>query len=192
MDELPELDEIYSVTPKIKRAASIATTPQSRHAESPAASITAPSNASNTSEDPAFAQSASWTPRSAFSGTQFTSPAKRRRTNESDRSSFHSITQNSGILATYSQSAGSFTGSPVRQEDAIDSLLRAADYSDHGVHQTGILNSPSQTQISPYNDVDHDTPRAWPQVSIQEACLMRYFIDELACWVRSLMQFRKR
>lgn len=183
MDELPELDEIYSIHPRIKGVASTTTTPQIRHADSPAASIVAPSIISNTSEDPTFARSASWTPRSNLSGTQITSPAKRRRTNESDRSSFLSSSQTSGILARYPRSTTSFTGSPIRQEDPIDSLLRAADFSDQGVLQTGIPSSPSQKPFSSFNEIDHATPRAWPQVSIQEACLMRYFIDELACWV---------
>lgn len=181
VDELPELDEIYSVNPKAKQAASITTTPQSRQAESPAASIAALSNASNTSEDPALIQSASLTTRSTFD-RQFASPGKRRRTNESDRSSFHSISQTSGKFATYPQTTSGFAGSPIRHENAIDSLLRAADYSDQSNLPTDILSSPSQAHISPYSEIDHSTPRAWPQVGIQEACLMRYFIDELACW----------
>ncbi|TVY14450.1 hypothetical protein LARI1_G007024 [Lachnellula arida] len=188
VDELPELHEIYSTTPKSEQAASVTTPQQSRHTEteSPAASLTAPSNLSAISEDFGGAQSASsWIPRSALSETQLTSPAKRRCSNKSDRSSFRSLSQTSGILSTYPQSTSSFAGSPIGHGDAIDSLLRAADYSDHHrARQPEVLSSPQQTQISPYNEIVHSPSmsRAWPEVRIQEACLMRYFIDELACW----------
>lgn len=197
MDELPELHEIYSTTtPKSEQAASVATPQQSRHTEteSPAASVTAPSNLSAISEDFGGAQSASsWIPRSALSETQFTSPAKRRYSNKSDRSSFRSLSQTSGILSTYPRSTSSFAGSPIGHGDAIDSLLRAADYSDHHrAHQPELISSPQQTQISPYNEIDHSMSRAWPEVRIQEACLMRYFIDELACWVTSLLRLLTR
>jgi hypothetical protein len=179
VDELPELDEIYSVQGRPTITTDVATPHSSRAAESPAASVAI---ASVASEDPSFAQSSSWTPRSLHSGTQIKSPTKRRRTNDSDGSSFHSVSQTSGILP-YLSRTDSFSGPPLRQEDAIDSLLRAADFSDQGLHSPGNLSSPSQDQVQIYTDPDRDTPRAWPQVSLQEACLMRYFIDELACWV---------
>ncbi|TVY28267.1 hypothetical protein LHYA1_G003282, partial [Lachnellula hyalina] len=185
VDELPELHEIYSTTPKSEQTASVATPQRSRHTEteSPAASLTAPSNLSAISEDFGGAPSASWIPRSALSEPQPTSPAKRRCSNKTDRSSFHSLSQTSGILSTYPQSNSSFAGSPIGHGDAIDSLLRAADYSDHHrPHQPELPSSPRQTQISPYDEIDHSMSRAWPEVRIQEACLMRYFIDELACW----------
>ncbi|TVY34701.1 hypothetical protein LOCC1_G006819 [Lachnellula occidentalis] len=186
VDELPELREIYSTTPKSEQvAASVATPQPSRHAEteSPAASTTAPSNLSAISENFGGAQSAPWIPRSALSETQLTSPPKRRCSNRSDRSSFHSPSQTSGILSTYPRSTSSFAGSPIGHGDAIDSLLRAADYSDHHrPHHPKSLGSPQQTQVSPYDEIDQSISRAWPEVRIQEACLMRYFIDELACW----------
>ena len=163
MDELPELDEIYTANPYPKAkvtAASDAVTPQSKPAESPAASVAV---VSNSSEDPA-----SWTPRSLYSAPPVApSRTKRRRTNDSDRTSFHSVDQ-SPSATSYHERTQSFTGS-VRTEDAIDSLLRAADFSDH-----------------PFVEVQPETPGVWPHASVQEACLMRYFIDELACWVSSL------
>jgi hypothetical protein len=176
VDELPELDEIYSTNPKDKVAVpSDAVTPQSRRVDSPTGSTAA----SIHSEDPTFAaQSSAWTPRSLYSATQIASPSKRRRTNDSDRSSFHSPSNPSFI--PFHQRSHSFVSSPpIRQEDAIDSLLRAADFSEQGgANQSSILDSPSHGQLQPY-----DTPGIWPHADIQEACLMRYFIDELACWV---------
>jgi hypothetical protein len=181
VDELPELDEIYSANPRGKPATVpiAATTPQSR--PSPSTSIVV---ASITSEDPA-----PWTPRSLYSGTKVvTSRIKRRRTNESsDRASFHSLVQSPDIVS-YHERTGSFEGSPPRREDAIDSLLRAADYSEQGVTPTAnLFATPSQSQVSvqPFPDVQPDTPGVWPHANVQEACLMRYFIDELACWVSS-------
>jgi hypothetical protein len=180
VDELPELDEIYSVNPKTKAAAaSEAITPQSIHDNSPTGSA---ATTLNPSDDVAFAQqSSAWTPRSLYSGIQITSPPKRRRTNESDRSS-HS-TGNPSTFVPFHRRTDSFEASPIRQEDAIDSLLRAADFSDQGVDQTGLLSSPQYGHLLAYGGIQHDTPGAWPHVNIQEACLMRYFIDELACWV---------
>jgi hypothetical protein len=81
----------------------------------------------------------------------------------------------------------SFEGSPIRQEDAIDSLLRAAESSEQGVNQDAVLSSPSHSGLHAHGRVQYDTPRAWPHGNVQEACLMRYFIDELACWARFTM-----
>jgi hypothetical protein len=75
----------------------------------------------------------------------------------------------------------------MREEDAIDSLLRAADYSEQGVDQTeNLLTHSSHNSGQTFTiQTQPDTPGVWPHASIQEACLMRYFIDELACWVCS-------
>lgn len=82
--------------------------------------------------------------------------------------------------------ATSFQGSPIRQLDAIDSLLRAADFSeqavDQGVSQDTVSFSPSYSETQAHGGAHYGTPQTWPQVNVQEACLMRYFIDELACW----------
>ena len=165
VDELPELDEIYSTTPNPKpkvaatNAASDVTTTQNPAAESPTGSIAV---VTNVSDDPG-----PWTPRSLYSGQPLgppvvTSRIKRRRTNESDRTSFQSVGQSPSAIP-YHERTHSFAGS-ARTEDAIDSLLRAADFSEQ-----------------PFAE-QPDTPGVWPHASIQEACLMRYFIDELACW----------
>ena len=131
------------------------------------------------SEDPTFAaQSSAWTPRPLYSATQIASPSKRRRTNDSDRSSVHSP-GNPSFIPFHQKSDSSASSPPIRQENAIDSLLRAAGFSEQGgTNQSSILGSPSHGQLQPY-----DTPGIWPHANIQEACLMRYFIDELACWV---------
>jgi hypothetical protein len=183
VDELPELDEIYSANPKAKiTTVSDNAPPQGR--PSPAASVAV---ASITSEDLTYATS--WTPRSLYSGTQVPPRTKRRRTNESDNTSFDSVGQSPGVLSYHKKAQSFERTSPatfVRREDAIDSLLRAADYSEQGVIQTAILlSSPSQSQVQvqPFPEVQPDTPGVWPHASVQEACLMRYFIDELACWV---------
>ena len=179
MDELPELDEIYATNPKSKGLAVADTpTPQSRHAVSPTASVAVNSIVS---ED--FGGQSAWTPRSLYSGTPITSPSKRRRTNDSDRSSFHQLPS----IIPFHGRADSFTATPARQEDAIDSLLRAADFSEQEVQQGNALSSPPNVQVHPYRETQPETPGIWPHASLQEACLMRYFIDELACWVSFIM-----
>ena len=184
VDEIPELDEIYLSNPKTKVAPTpdTATPPQSRHA----ASVTSPTGsaavASIGSDEPTF--ETSWTPRSLQSPTQITSPFKRRRTNDSDRVSFASIGQPSPTLSHYGKGPSFEDSSPARGEDAIDSLLRAADFSEQGPDQSTLFESPSKIQRSPLAT----SPGAgvvWPHANVQEACLMRYFIDELACWVCS-------
>lgn len=155
------------MSPKGTAVASLnAITPRNRLPDSPAASVAV---ASIASEDSPFVTS--WTPSSS---TPVASPAKRRRqTNESSRPSFRSISQTAGSLS-YHERAHSFVGS-----SPVDSL-RAASFSEPGVHQTN-FSSPSQSQITP--DAEVPPPGVWTHTSVQEACLMRYFIDELACWV---------
>jgi hypothetical protein len=184
VDELPELDEIYSANPNL-RAKVVSTsdviTPQNLQAESsPNGSIAVVSTAS---DDPA-----PWTPRSIYSGTQVTTPSSKRRRANDDRSSFHSISHTSPnqVLSCH-EAPHSFHGTPSydRDEDAIGSLLRAADFSDHEAGQaTTLLHSPSQDPGPSFTiEAQPETPGIWPHTSVQEACLMRYFIDELACWV---------
>ena len=185
MDELPELDEIYSANPNL-RAKVVSTsdviTPQNLQAESsPNDSIAVVSTAS---DDPA-----PWTPRSIYSGTQVTTPSSKRRRANDDRSSFHSISHTSPdqVLSCH-ETPHSFHSAPSydRDEDAIGSLLRAADFSDHEAGQaTTLIHSPSQDPGPSFTiEAQPETPGIWPHTSVQEACLMRYFIDELACWVR--------
>jgi hypothetical protein len=179
VDELPELDEIYLANPKARVAPTpeTATPPQSRHA----ASVTSPAGsvavASIGSDEPTF--ETSWTPRSLPTPTQVTPTFKRRRTNDSDRVSFASVGQPSPVLSRYGKGPMFDDSSPARGEDAIDSLLRAADFSEQGPGQSPSL---SKVQASPFA-ASPDAGGVWPHANIQEACLMRYFIDELACWV---------
>lgn len=192
MDEFAELNEIYSANSKIKTAAaSNVITPQSLPAESPAGSVAATSSAS---EEPSFAaQSSAWSPRSLYSATLITSPPKRRRTNDDGWPSFNPI-ENSSPFIPLRPRTTSFQGSPDQQLDAIDSLLRAADFSEHavnqGVSQGAVSSSPSHGGLHDHGQAHYDKLGIWPQVNVQEACLMRYFIDELSCWAcyTSLLQ----
>jgi hypothetical protein len=189
VDELPELDEIYLANPKPKPAATseTGTPPQSQLATSPAGSVIV---ASTASDDPTQApfEPTSWTPQSYQSSTQVSSPFKRRRTNDTDLTSFASLGQPSPVLSRFGKASGFEDASPTpgRGENAIDSLLRAADFSEQP-DQSKLFQSPSKVQESPFAVSSPDTGGIWPHANVQEACLMRYFIDELACWVCSLI-----
>ncbi|KAF8852790.1 hypothetical protein BDZ45DRAFT_729958 [Acephala macrosclerotiorum] len=189
VDELPDLEEIYTTNPdpKLKDASvSDNTTPRNLPLGSPSGSIAAVTSAASDDLTP-------WTPRSLYSTAQVVaSPIKRRRTNESYASSFHpSIHTPLGqtepspdeVLTFHerSQSFGDLLGS---DEDAIDCLLKAADLSEQGTNQAlTLLDPPNQTPPQSFaTEIQPETPGVWPHANVQEACLMRYFIDELACW----------
>jgi hypothetical protein len=190
VDELPELDEIYVTNPKPKAAATseTATPLQSQLTTSPAGSAVVASIASDEPTQPPFEPS-SWTPQSYQSPTQVSSPFKRRRTNDTDLTSFASVGQPSPVLSRFGKGPGFEDASPTpgRGEDAIDSLLRAADFSEQGPDQSALFESPSKVQESPFAVSSSDGGGVWPHANVQEACLMRYFIDELACWVWPLV-----
>jgi hypothetical protein len=187
VDELPELDEIYLTNPKPKPGVTpeTATPPQSQLTSSPAGSAAVASVASDGPPQPPF-EPASWTPQSYQSPTQATTSFKRRRTNDTDLTSFASVGQPSPVLSRFGKGPRpSFVASsptPGGGEDAIDSLLRAADFSQQGLDQSNLFQSPSKVQQSPFAISSPDSG-VWPHANVQEACLMRYFIDELACWV---------
>ena len=180
VDELPELDEIYLTNPKPKPGVTpeTATPPQSQLTSSPAGSAAVASVASDGPTQPPF-EPASWTPQSYQSPTQVTTPFKRRRTNDTDLTSFASVGQPSPVLSRFGKGP---RPSFVACEDAIDSLLRAADFSQQGIDQSNLFQSPSKVQQSPFAISSPDSG-VWPHTNVKEACLMRYFIDELACWV---------
>jgi hypothetical protein len=186
VDELPELDEIYLTNPKPKPAATseAATPPQSRLASSPTGSAAV---ASATSDEPTQRpfEPESWTPTSYQSPTQVTSPFKRRRTNDTDLTSFASVGQPSPILSRFGKGPGFENTSPGGSENAIDSLLRAADFSEQLPDQSSLFQSSSKLHDSPFAASSPGDGGIWPHANVQEACLMRYFIDELACWVCS-------
>lgn len=176
MDELPELNEIYSAYPKRKIGTSTELTGlQSQSTASPVASVAA---CSVDSEDQSF-------PGPSSAWTQITPMPKRPRTNESDQSPYLRSPRQPTAFLQLNDRSSSFGGSPGRQEDAIESLLRA-DYPEQGLnHSETPKTSPSH---GPFQDIGSsstqpDTPGIWPLVGLQEACLIRYFIDELACWV---------
>jgi hypothetical protein len=182
VDERPELDEIYSnVT-----TSSDHTSPVSRTGESP--SVAAGATLPVSLEGPApIIDAATWSPQSLYDGSQNSSPAKRRRTNESaSTQSFQSPIQASGFHLYHVNTDG--IGSPsLEQESNIESLLRAADIADHGFHHGGLLSSPLQEEVQPYLADCQSPGDFWPDVDVQEACLMRYFIDNLACWVGNIL-----
>jgi hypothetical protein len=177
VDERPELDEIYSnVT-----TSSDHTSPLSRTGQSPAPPTRAALAVS--SEEPIPVHNAvSRSPQSLYHDSQTTSPTKRRRTNDgASTQSLRSPIQPEFLLYHVGTEED---GSPtLEHESTIESLLRAADLADHGFHQTGLLSSPIQDDIHPYFAASQTPTNYWPHVDVQEACLMRYFVDNLACWV---------
>lgn len=153
-------------------------TPRSKAPDSPAGSAVVDAAVID-ADDPALPLHPVWTPRSFHSAHSL--PVKRRRTNDSDHSSFHSISQSSGFLS-YARRRQSHSISSTTE--AIDSLLLAADYSD-GLNRQVIAEEPKPIHSYELVDVEHNPETNWPRTTVQEACLLRYFIDELACWVSS-------
>ncbi len=184
VDELPELDEIYLAHPKPKPAAASEpkTPPQNKLTDSPSGSAVVASSTSDEPTQPPYEPS-SWTPQSYQSPNQVTSAFKRRRTNDTDLTSFASVGQPSPVLSRYRRNPHFGDSSPTPGRDAIDSLLRAADFSEQGPDQSSLFQSPSKVHESPFAVASPDDGGLWPHTNVQEACLMRYFIDELACWV---------
>ncbi|PVH73459.1 hypothetical protein DL98DRAFT_351011, partial [Cadophora sp. DSE1049] len=164
VDELPELEEIYSVVPKPRTPIATSTTTTRPTQPTPTGSATP---VSTSLQDSFLASSSVWTPRSLYSGTQITSPTKRRRTNETSSdngwpSADTNVDSSIYLPSSFHERTTSFQEPQFGHEDAIDSLLRAADFSEQAVSEEVVFTS--------------------PQRNVQEACLMRYFIDELACW----------
>jgi hypothetical protein len=178
VDERPELDEIYSnVT-----TSSAHTSPGSKTGESPLLS-TGPALPVPLEESISIIDPVTWSPQSLYSGAQNASPTKRRRTNDSPGTqTFHSPLQASGFHLYHVNPAGS-AGPTLEQETNIESLLRAADLADNGFHQADLLSTPIQANVQPYLSAGQSPTNYWPDVDAQEACLLRYFIDNLACWV---------
>jgi hypothetical protein len=181
VDEGPELDEIYTTV-----------TASSDKASPPTETVASPTLSSGLaqtipSEDPnsAVDHVTTWSPQSLYSDTQIASPIKRRRTNESGSvHSYHSsISGHVPGLHGYHVVPESPSNHSLEQESNIESLLRAADLADHDFHNSAILGSPIQGGSQNYAAVSQSPESYWPGVGVQEACLMRYFIDELACWV---------
>lgn len=195
VDELPELAEIYSVNPttvpKTKPAATASHVhaPRSPPPESPSCS-TAVFSISSDHPTPGT------TPPLQLGSRAATPRTKRRRTNDSESSSsFHSLNATSplqffGVLPHHQVATQGLGESPLVPDEevvGIDSLLKAADFSEHGTNQAaGLIDlafqDPGPSFATPGREVQPETPGVWPHANIQEACLMRYFIDELACW----------
>lgn len=186
MDEFPELEEIYSVVLKPKTLGATSTRPSQ---PTPTGSAISPSSL----QDQFLAPSSAWSPRSLYSGTKITSPSKRRRTNEtSSENGWTSPDPNDHsshyLSPSFLAKPASLEQSTFAHEDPIDSLLRAADFSEKVVNEEVVFTSP-QSQVGTQTRVPYNTPRAWSHGNVQEACLMRYFIDELACWVHTFPVF---
>ncbi len=183
MDELPELEEIRSVGSSLVKLLLDANT---------ATPLGFPSGSPSGSTEAISAESddhGPWTPRSLYSGTQFTvSPSKRRRITESSGfcGNTGAETTNVGfdeILPSHHQRIPSLhRNSLVPGENDIDCLLRVVNTSAHGKN-LGSSPLPPGTDLDV--EVQPQTPGIWPHASLQEACFMKYFIDELACWVHN-------
>lgn len=177
MDERPELDEIYSnVTTNSDQTSPLSRTGQSPAPSAEVAQAVAPDRPVPVND------AVAWTPECLYNGTQTTSPTKRRRTNDSvSTQSLRSPIQ-PGFLLYHVGTEGAASPS-LEHESTIESLLRAADLADHGFHQSGLLGSPIEDDVDHYLASSQTPTNYWPHVDVQEACLMRYFVDNLACWV---------
>ena len=187
VDEFPELEEIYSVVlgPRTSTGATqTATPPTVSTLPNPRQSAT-PTSASL--QSPLVATSVPWTPGSLQSGTEIVSPPKRRRTNEttSDKGWFDvEGDANSSLYLPppFQIPTTGFERSQSGHEDAIESLLRAADCCEP--LPTGVASFPEgQEKLRPQRGDLHTKSRAWLHGNIQEVCLMRYWIDDLSRWV---------
>jgi hypothetical protein len=182
VDERPELDEIYTTVTSISEQT---IPPSGTTGVSPALSSGLTRTVSL--DDPvSISDHVTWSPQSLYSEPQLRSPIKRRRTNESRASihSYHSQDQghDPGLLLYRVESAPT-SGQPLDHETSIESLLRAADLADHGFNESAILDSSINDNLNSYENIGQSPQSWWPDLDVQEACLLRYFVDDLACWV---------
>ncbi|MCJ1304012.1 hypothetical protein MMC08_006824, partial [Hypocenomyce scalaris] len=115
-------------------------------------------------------------------------PLKRRRTNTWTSPSPHfnvyahgSPNGQSSILLhspTYSYH-GSVTQSS--SDAAYDSLLDSAKLSDGREEYQSGRHAPVNFELAPRSFPLSDQP-FWPHIDVQEACLIRYFVEDLASW----------
>lgn len=71
----------------------------------------------------------------------------------------------------------------VPQESTTHWLPRSYDPSFANAPESTISLNESLTQSFEAQSESIEEPDYWPYMTVQEAYLMRYFIDELACWV---------
>lgn len=187
VDELPELDETYSIDPCWgKGIYSNATKDIVPRVLSPVASIVACSIDSDDRSPPG--SSLAWNPRIDNTSVPEFPASKRRKTNDTEiSSSFHSTRSLTPILNPSDRTPG-FESSPGRRETSGNSLLRATYTEQTLSPEVNHTSSSPQLQIQALGSTAPSTPGVWPHVDLQEACLIRYFIDELACWVRCVSQ----
>ena len=176
MDEGPELDEIYTISTDSRSTRSEVCNDET--IESPTLSTAIASNASGNQT----VVSTHDTPQYSSPRTHIDSPTQRQENPNGSGDSHHFHPSNN----TY-HSTGANSG-PVGQDKTIETLLRAADLSKNVVQDGS--NDMLQSAF-PVEDYEHVSPsvtsntsQCWPHGSVQEACLMRYFVDNLACWVR--------
>jgi hypothetical protein len=137
-----------------------------------------------------------WSSPSAYSETQLVSPVKRRRTNDSDAALSHtsagdlfvSSLHQYGVSVSSDPNSVSVPG--LDHSSSLESLLRAADLADNSVAfpptSASAILSPTlngaRLSFADGGGLGDSPASVWPDVDLQEACLMRYWIDELACW----------
>lgn len=182
MDETPELDEIYSINTDSRSTRTELS--NQGPIESPTLSTPVRSNASKNQT----AGSTRGTPRFSSPGTHIASPAQRGQLTNSSGSS-HQFHPPSNTYHANGANSG-----PIGHHNTIESLLRAADLSENVVQDgsgdmlPAALPAEDFGHVSP--SVGPNTPQCWPHTSVQEACLMRYFVDNLACWVCKFSAFQ--
>ena len=167
--------------------------PQSRQRDSPATSVAVA--LTPLSEDVAFGvvESPSWplSPLPQIVPHRMPSPSKvkRRRTNDTDPSSFYAPQGHLSPSNPSQKRAVSFGENSAVPAGAVESAHYATSFSEQA-HQQSLLGPCAHDEVREAGfGSAHSTPRAFPNGSIQEACLLRYFIDELACWVCFRPQF---
>ncbi|RFU23792.1 hypothetical protein B7463_g12547, partial [Scytalidium lignicola] len=141
-----------------------------------------PPTATISTEGPVFTTDSNiWSAGSVHVSTQLGSPdtPRSRSGHASEATSFHSP---NSFESTHDTTRTFDSSIHTPNENSIASLLRAADLSDiHGFQPhhsiTSSLNSGNTQGVA-----GPSIPKCWPHLNVQEACLTRYFIDNLACW----------
>jgi len=87
---------------------------------------------------------------------------------------------------SFSSNSGISPGTSASYDVGAGSLLNFSASSDNARHFTSqssnyIQQEQSRSILPPLLTGQHPT---WPRFDIQEACLMRYFVENLAKWVR--------
>ncbi|PQE27117.1 arca protein [Rutstroemia sp. NJR-2017a WRK4] len=164
VDEFPELDEIYTVKPK--RESTITSNPDVQQSRSPQSSIAESIESTSASRRK--------TPGSSFSRPTVSSPVKRRRADDNEHASPVSTKQHQPMVVYPRRPAKS--NRDIAEPESIFGVMA----------QTPVIPAVSTwdscTFMSQELNIHDQMVDDLDQMKIQEACLLRYFVDELACW----------